>query len=91
MSQTMIDEITKQLNKVKENPLLNQIEREHVSVLAFWSDGPSAITGAIIQRTHLYPAGTSTVTANRKTINQIKSLFPNAVILGLITTEAAPQ
>ena len=87
----MIDEITNQLNKVKENPLLNQIERENLTVLAFWSDGPIELSGAIIQRTHLFPAGTSTITANRKTINQIKSRFPNAVILGLITTEAAPQ
>ena len=79
MKQNMLNEITRQLN--------NPSHPEYVTVLAFWTDD----NVSSLERTHLYPAGTSTITANRKTINEIKKYFPNAIILGLITTEAAPQ
>jgi len=79
MKQNMLNEITKQLN--------NPSHPEYVTVLAFWTDD----NVSSLERTHLYPAGTSTTTANRKTLNEIKRYFPNAVILALITTEAAPQ
>ena len=82
MNQNMIYEITKKLSNPSDHP-------EYVTVLAFWRER----TGdpSTIERTHCYPAGTNTTTANRKTLNEIKRYFPNAVILGLITTEAAPQ
>ena len=82
MSQIMIDEITKQLSDPSDHA-------EHVSVLAFWREYAGDLS--ICQRLHLYPAGTTTTTANRKTLNEIKRYFPEAVILALITTEAAPQ
>ena len=82
MNQITINEITKELNSPSDHP-------EYVSVLAFWRER----TGdpSTIERKHLYPAGTTTTTANRKTLNEIKRYFPEAVILALITTEAAPQ
>ena len=79
MNENMLNEITRQLN--------NPRHPEYVTVLAFWTDD----NVSTLERTFLFDAGTSTVTANRKTLNEIKRYFPNAVILGLITTEAAPQ
>lgn len=80
MNQITIDEINKQLT----NPCDHA---EHVSVLAFWREYAGDLS--TYERTHLYPAGTNTTTANRKTLNEIKRYFPNAVIIALITTEAA--
>jgi hypothetical protein len=82
MNQLVIDEITTLLNNPSDHP-------ELVSVVAIWREYAGDLS--TIERKHYYPAGTSTITANRKTLNEIKWYFPNAVIIAIITTEAAPK